>query len=190
MFCNLIRLRNVRPEAISSMNEAATCATIRALRSPWPLCVVRLPSRRGGATSIRPEKAGIEPKTRPVTTDVISVNSRTFLSRLISAPRLVSPSAKGDDQLQRRRREHQAEQSARDREQQALGQHLAEKSAAAGAERCAHRQLALALDHPGEQEIGDRGADDEQDETGGAEQDQQRQAEVPSRSSFSGVAVT
>ena len=71
-------------------------------------------------------------------------------------------------------RDADADGAADHGEQRALGQQLPHQAAAAGAERGAHRQLAIAAQHPRQREVGDIRARDQQHQSGDAEQDQQQ----------------
>ena len=75
-------------------------------------------------------------------------------------------------------RHHDAEQAADRREEDALGQELLQQPAAARAQRRADRELFLTSEGAREQQVGDVGAGDQQDEADGAEQHQQRTADV------------
>ena len=76
----------------------------------------------------------------------------------------------GDKPFQHGIADAHAECSTGEREQQALGEQLAEDGAAASAERAAHRQFLLAGHAASQQQIGDVDAGDEEHETDGAQQ--------------------
>src|SRR5204863_6276860 len=63
-----------------------------------------------------------------------------------------------------------AARSAEQREDQALGEHLAEETSAAGADGGADGQLALAVGAASERQVRDVGAGEEEDECYGAQQ--------------------
>ena len=86
-----------------------------------------------------------------------------------------------DDAPQTERRppcEQQTCGTARGREQQALGEELADESSAPGAERRAHRELAMTRRRAREQQIRHVRARDEQHESHRDEQDEQRRPHV------------
>ena len=70
---SLNKLRIVSPAPIRSMNDAATCTTMSALRSWCRLCVARPDSRSAGDGDQLPLSAGMVPKINPVTTETLSV---------------------------------------------------------------------------------------------------------------------
>src|SRR5262249_1370120 len=70
------------------------------------------------------------------------------------------------------------EDAADDREEQALGEHLADEAAAARAERDADRELALPDRRPREEEVRDVGAGDEQHEPNCADEKKERRPGV------------
>ena len=72
--------------------------------------------------------------------------------------------------------EHQSRGAAKQRDDQALGEQLAQQPRTAGAERGANRQLAVARRRARQQQVRDIRARDEQDERDGAEQDEERPA--------------
>ncbi len=69
-----------------------------------------------------------------------------------------------DERLHAGACEHEAEQAADDREQDALGHELAQEPATAGAERGPDRELAMPVLGAGEEQVGQVGAGDQQDE--------------------------
>ena len=74
--------------------------------------------------------------------------------------------------------EHQTRGRADERQQHALGEHLADQPAAAGAERRADRQLALTRRRPREHEVADVRARDEQHEPDRAEHHPERRPDL------------
>ena len=82
-----------------------------------------------------------------------------------------------DQRLHRRDRHGDAERRAHHREQHALGEELPDQAAAAGADRRADRDLALAHGRAREQQARDVGAGDHQQERRRAEQREQRRTE-------------
>ena len=69
-----------------------------------------------------------------------------------------------DQEIERRQREEDADRAARHRIHHRLGREQPDQLAPIGAERGAHRQLLAARQVPGEEEVGDVGARDEQDQ--------------------------
>ena len=76
-------------------------------------------------------------------------------------------------------RQEDAAQAACQRHESALGEQLPDEPRAAGAERRAHRDLALPAGRAGQQQIRDVGAGDQQHEPDGARKDRQRPPDVP-----------
>ena len=74
--------------------------------------------------------------------------------------------------------DHQPEHAAHRRQHDALGQQLPHDAAAAGADRGADRDLALADGRAHQQQVGDVGARDQQDEGDRAQQHPQRRSDV------------
>ena len=74
--------------------------------------------------------------------------------------------------------DQQAEGAAREREEGRLGEELADDAAAARAEGRADGDLLAPAERPGEHEVGDVGARDQEDEPDRAEQHQQRRPHV------------
>ena len=108
--------------------------------------------------------SGARPKTMPVAIDTPSVKSSTSgstvdFARARQARRIARMSALHADA-----REHEAEHAADDRQQHALGHELAQQPAAAGAERGAHRELAMPRLGARQQQVGEVGARDQQHE--------------------------
>ena len=81
-------------------------------------------------------------------------------------------------QVKTRPGEHQTQRAPDEAEQHGFGEQLREYPPATGAERGPERQLALSPHHPGQREIGDVGAGDQQHQPGGAQQDQQHRTGV------------
>ena len=86
-------------------------------------------------------------------------------------------SGERDEQIHRDRREEEADDGAGERQQRALGQELPDQAPSARAERHPDRQLALALQQPREEQVGDARADDEEEKPRGAEQNPERRPE-------------
>ena len=70
--------------------------------------------------------------------------------------------------------DEQAERAADSREHEALGEHLANQLQASGAERRAHGNLAAPAREPRQDQVGDVGADDQQQEADRGRNQQQR----------------
>ena len=175
--CRLIKVRTVKPAPINSMNDTATCTTIRPLRSPCDVWVDRVPAPSDGVDPSRPASAGTVPNTSPVRD---RHHQREEQHRPVDRDfgRAARESlGERDQQFDAPDGQHQAERAADDGQQRALGEQLPQQPRAAGAERRADRHLALAPHHSREREVGDARADDQQNEAGRPEQHEQRRFE-------------
>ena len=174
MFCRTKNVRTVRPALTSSTTDSATSITTSRLRvrPPCAPAPVLRPARSASVTSAFDVcSAGTSPNTMPVSSDTASENSSTGM--LIVDPRLVRHVElrhQPDDGANRAEREQHAEHAAGERQQDALGQELAQQPAAAGANRHPDRHLARARRAAGQLQVGDVGARDEQQERDRAEQ--------------------
>ena len=141
----------------------------RGPRTPRP------PSRRtqGGGTARRLE-GGKTPKSRPVSTERPAANAMTVRSRWTSARRGTPSGWSARSASRETPREEDAGSAAEHGQEDALGQELPQETPAAGAQRGAHRDLAVPRRHAGEEQVRHVDAGDEQDEADGAEQDEQR----------------
>ena len=84
----------------------------------------------------------------------------------------------GEQRANAERAEAEAEHAAGQRQHHALGQQLPNDAAAAGADRRADRDLALAARGAHEQQVRDVGAGDQQHKADRAQQDEQRRPDV------------
>ena len=177
---SLTKLRSMSPVPTSSTSDSATSATTSVLRSrPRVELVPRVPSLSASFRSGRePASAGARPKPTPVTSATAMVNASTRPSSATSLARgsasgLMATSASTPHTASKR------PSAAPDRRQeQALGQKLADEPRAPGAERRANGHLAVARRRAREHQVGDVGAGDEQHEPDRAEQHEQRDAHV------------
>ena len=81
-------------------------------------------------------------------------------------------------QVEARPGEHQSEHAPNEGQQRGLGEQLRQETSATGAERRPERQFPLASQHPGQREVGDIGAGDQQHQGSGAQQNQQHRTGV------------
>ncbi len=173
------KLRIIRPAPMSSTSASAISAIISTLRrrtwstdgDPVARSVrlrSRLAARRAGTRPKhdRRERAGADGEEQHGAVDAHGVEARQV--------RRVQP-------RQRPRagpREHEPGQAAAGRQHEALGRELPQEPRAAGAERAAHRHLALARGRAREEQVRDVRARDQQHEADRHEQRHERPPRV------------
>ena len=165
-FC---RLRVKSPAPKSSRKLRATCAATSPLRrnSDWlPPAIeptVSLSVFHGSGRLAR--SAGSRPKTMPVTSVTVKAKPRIAqVGRRLDQQR----AAFGRDEREQRpgeeHRQRDADDAAEEREDQALDQELADQLTARGADREPDRDLPLAQEAAGDEQVGDVAAGDQQHE--------------------------
>ena len=108
--------------------------------------------------------SGARPKTSPVSSETASVNARATGSSADVGRARQALGIEGQERAQSADGQRHAERAADQREQRALDDELAQQRAPGGAERGADGELAVAGLGPGQQQVGEVGARDEQDE--------------------------
>ena len=164
---------------ISSTMQTATCMPISAPRShppvrrpdPAPSCLSTVWTSCFDACS-----AGTIPNTSAVSTREPEPEPQDRQIRIgVDAERRDRPRQRGQQQreqaLERPPGEERAGHAAGQRDDQAFGEQLLEQAAAAGADRQPHGDLLRAARRPGEEQVGDVRAGDEQHQSEGGEDD-------------------
>ena len=167
-------MRTVRPALTSSTTDSATSITTSRLRvrPPCAPAPVLRPALSASVTSgFDVCSAGTRPNTMPVSSETPSENSEhRHVDRDARLVRHVELGHQRDDRANRAEGEQHAQHAAGEREQDALGQELAQQPAAAGADRHPDGHLARARGAAGQLQVGDVGARDEEQERHRAEQ--------------------
>ena len=88
-----------------------------------------------------------------------------------------------DQELAPQDGQDRAQERGDEREADALGQQLPNEAARAGAERTPYRELALARDAPGEHQVADIAAPNQQHEHAGPQEHEERRATGPTATS-------
>ena len=159
----------MRPAPITSSTASAISATTRSVlprRRPSPPLCPRPPSCSTLARSMRDTCAtGMSPNSTPVATESSSVNPSTDGSTASSESLGTVVGARATRIRTPGPGEQQPERTARHTEDQALGERQLEHVALARAKRRAHRDLAALSIGPGQHQVGDIGAGEQQQQS-------------------------
>ena len=176
------KLRIIRPAPTSSMSASATWATTSAERSRrgrrQNRSARRPASARFSRSGLDARSAGTRPKMMPVAIDSTAAKASTRASTPTRSIRGTVVGRDATNSLDRPRSQQHAERAAGQRHHHALGQQLLHDAPPIGAERAAHRDLALPALRSREHQVGEVRARDQQDERHRAEQHEQRRPDV------------
>ena len=171
------RLRRNRPAPTRSMSARAVSPTTRVERSrclPRPDMPERpLPWSTSPARTAPICQAGNKPNSSAEARAAPTVNRRTGRSMRAPIPMAASSGASREQRADAGVSQGQARDRAGKGQQQAFRGGLADQPPAAGAERGTHGDFTRASGGPSQHEAGDIGADDQEDEADGAQEDEQ-----------------